>query len=116
MGKRGENQYPVQQDVINLIPNSTCPNEKWNIKISNKITGGAFGSLHKVKAIVNNKKRNFMAKVEWADHPHQQLQQEHRIYTILKWKPGIGSVVEGIGTHFIKECCFKNSGWKQRQI
>ena len=49
MGKRGENQYPVQQDVINLIPNSTCPDEKWNIKISNKITGGAFGSLHKVK-------------------------------------------------------------------
>ena len=40
-----------------------------------------------------------MAKVEWADHPHQQLQQEHLIYTILKWKPGIGSLVEGIGTH-----------------
>ncbi|CBY40437.1 unnamed protein product [Oikopleura dioica] len=50
-----------------------------------------------------------MAKVEWADHPHQQLQQEHRIYTILKWKPGIGSVVEGIGTHLSKNVVLKTA-------
>jgi hypothetical protein len=49
MGKRGDNQYPIQQDISNLVPNTNCPEEKWSIKISNKITGGAFGSLHKVK-------------------------------------------------------------------
>ena len=67
------------------------------------------------KAIINGEKRNFMAKVEWADHPHQQLQQEHRIYTILKWKPGIGSIVEGIGTHLSKNVILKMAdGTKDR--
>jgi len=105
-------QYPVQQDISNLTPNPSCDEEKWNIKISNKITGGAFGSLHKVKAIINNQKRNFMAKVEWADHPHKQLQQEHLIYSILKWKPGIGSIVEGIGTHLSKNVRMKTADGK----
>lgn len=50
-----------------------------------------------------------MAKVEWADHPHQQLQQEHKIYNLLQEKPGIGEIVRGIGTHLSKNVVLKTA-------
>ncbi|CAG5095749.1 Oidioi.mRNA.OKI2018_I69.XSR.g14318.t1.cds [Oikopleura dioica] len=92
-------KYPVMQKIANLIPNPNKPENSFNIRISHKINGGAFGSLHKVKAIVGDKKVDVMVKIEASDHPSPQLQQEHIVYSVLRGTLGFGSIVEGLGTH-----------------
>ena len=47
-------KYPVMQKIANLIPNPNKPENSFNIRISHKINGGSFGSLHKVKVSSND--------------------------------------------------------------
>lgn len=66
------------------------------VRISNKINGGSFGSLHRIK-VCDAQKTNCMAKVELSNCPHPQLQQEHNIYSLFDGVDGFGRLVENIG-------------------